>query len=227
MFIPDYPAFKIDDHLVISDLHLGITRAFYFSGFSLPSQLNKLIKSLNDLKKRTKTKNLVIAGDIKHTIPTISWQELKELPELLKKIKFKDIILVKGNHDGNIERIVNDIDNVSVKKSFTVGDYFISHGHRKITTKKENILIGHNHPAIRLKDKMGAHYVLQCWIKGKITLNSKKHNLIVMPAFNPLSGSSLVNNKEFIGPLAKKLTKSAEIHLLDGTFMGQLSDLVK
>jgi uncharacterized protein len=224
MFVTNYPAMHLEDYLIISDLHLGITKDIYHAGISLPSQVNDLCERLKKLKKITKAKNLVIVGDVKHNIPNISRQEIKEFPEFFKALKFREVILVKGNHDGNIEKLAKDLKNVSVRKSFSIGDYFLSHGHRKVTTKKENIIIGHNHPGVKMEDRMGAFYILQSWVVGKINLEGRKYNLIIMPAFNPLSGCSIVNKNEFIGPLAKKL-KNPDIYLLDGTYLGNIKNL--
>ena len=162
---------------------------------------------------------------MKHSIPAISWQEMKEVPEFLSLLGFERVILVKGNHDGNIENLVKGLDNVTVRKSFSIGDYFLTHGHRKIRTKKPNIVIGHNHPSVKLKDRMGAYYTLQGWLIGKIRLEIG-HRLILMPAFNPLSGSCIVNGSEkFIGPLAKNLSAISDVYLLDGTHLGKAKDL--
>lgn len=225
MFVANCPAMHLKDYLVISDLHLGITRELYKAGFSVPSQVKFLSGRLMKLKKITKAEKLVIIGDVKHNIPAISWQEMKELPEFLSLLSFEKVILVKGNHDGNIENLVNGLDNVTVRESFSVGDYFLTHGHRKIRTRKPNIVIGHNHPSVKLKDRMGAYYTLQCWLIGKIRLETW-HKLILMPAFNPLSGSCIVNGSEkLMGPLAKNLSASSDVYLLDGTHLGKVKEL--
>ncbi len=221
VFVANYPAMHLYDYLVISDLHLGITRELYRSGFSLPSQMKSLLGSIRELKKITGAENLLVIGDVKHNIPGISWQEMREVPEFFSSLDFSKIILVKGNHDGNIERLVKDLGSVTVRKSFTVKEYFFTHGHRKISTKKENIVMGHNHPCVRLKDRMGAYYTLPCWVIGAMG----KKRVILMPAFNPLSGFSVVNADGFLGPIAKHLTNSSGVYLLDGTYLGKIKDL--
>ena len=221
MFVTDHPAMKIGDYLVIADLHLGITRELWKSGISLPSQAKPLAERLNRLKKLTKTKNLVIVGDVKHSIPRISWQEMREVPEFLSLLEFGKIILIKGNHDGNLERLITDR-RISVKKSFVIGSYFLTHGHRKAATKKPVIVIGHNQPHMRFVDAIGNSYSVPVWVVGGIKLRAGK--LIIMPAFNELAGSSIVNESAFIGPVAKKL-RNANAFLLDGTDLGKISSL--
>jgi uncharacterized protein len=230
MFVYGQPALFIEDYLVISDLHLGISREIYLAGISLPSQIDRLSERLNELKKQTKTKKLIITGDFKHNIPNISYLERKEVPELLTKLKFKEIIIVKGNHDGMIENLVTGIKNVKVKPHFTVGDYYFTHGHRKAKTTKKNIVIGHNHPGIKFRDRFGAIYVEPCWVLGKVKLEKngkttpKEKNLIIIPAFNELSGKQPVNDSEFMGPIAKRIKEPRAI-LLDGTDLGEIKDL--
>jgi putative SbcD/Mre11-related phosphoesterase len=220
MFITNEPALFIKRVLVIADLHIGITRDLYDSGVSIPSQVQKMVDRIHKLKKISKTNELVILGDVKHKVPGISWQELKEIPDFLSLLKFRKITIVKGNHDGNIEKMIPDKEKVKVKKSFTVGDYFLTHGHRNANTKK-NIIIAHNHPHIRFRDKLGALYTEPCWVIGKFETSS---DLIIMPAFNELCGATLVNKDALLGPIAKKIIKP-HVHLLDGTDLGALKDL--
>jgi putative SbcD/Mre11-related phosphoesterase len=225
MFITGYPALRINDYLVISDLHLGITRELYEKGVSMPSQLSKIIDRIHKIKKISRAKKLVLLGDTKHNIPGISYQELKEIPMFLEKLRFESIILVKGNHDGNIEKLIPASlkSRVKVKKSFVIGDYLLTHGHRNVKTDK-NIIMGHNHPHVRFVDKLGAKYIEPCWVMGKY----KKRKIILVPTFNELCGASIVNSREkFLGPIAKKIKKSsAKIFLLDGTYLGYIKDLM-
>src|SRR3989344_9139308 len=224
MFITSYPALRINDYLVISDLHLGITRELYERGVSMPSQLSKIIDRIHKIKKISGAKKLVLLGDTKHSIPSISYQELKEIPDFLSKLKFDSIILIKGNHDGNIEDLIplSLKGKVKVKKSFVVGDYLLTHGHRNVKTKK-NIIMGHNHPHIKFTDKLGASYIEPCWVIAK----NKQQKIIIVPTFNGLCGASLVNKKgKFLGPIAKKIRKSnAKVFLLDGTYLGYIKEL--
>jgi hypothetical protein len=221
MFIVGKPAIVIGKTLVIADLHIGITRELYESGISMPSQVRKMISRIHELKKITKAQELVIAGDIKHKVPGISWQEIREIPEFLTALKFKKITIVKGNHDGQIEKMIpaEIKGNVKVRKFVIIGDYYITHGHRKANTKK-NIIIAHNHPHVRFRDKLGALYTESVWVRGSLD----KKELIIMPAFNELCGATVINRDKLLGPIAKKIRK-AHAYLLDGTDLGLIGDL--
>ncbi|MBI2075807.1 MAG: metallophosphoesterase [Candidatus Aenigmarchaeota archaeon] len=222
MFVTGYPAMKLGRHLVVTDLHIGIAKELYEAGVAIPSQIKSFSERLNKLKDITKTTNLVILGDVKHSIGT-GFLEAKEIPEFFELLKFRKVIITKGNHDGNIEKLAGK--NVSVRKSFIVGDYLLTHGHRNIKTDKKRIVIGHNHPHVRFTDELGAVYIAPCWVRGKIDGKT----LIIVPSFNELSGMMVVNDKRyerFNGPIAKKLNKnSAHAYLLDGTDIGRIGDL--
>ncbi len=222
MFIVGKPALVIGKALVIADLHIGITRALYESGISMPSQVRKIADKIHELKKITKAKELVIAGDVKHKVPGISWQEIHEVPEFLAALRFKKITIVKGNHDGQIEQLIPDElkARVKVRKAVALGDYCVTHGHRKTNTNK-NIIIAHNHPHVRFRDKMGATYTEPVWIKGELP---DKKEIIIIPAFNELCGATIVNRDKLLGPIAKKIRK-AHAYLLDGTDLGLIEDL--
>ncbi len=235
---------KKEKYLLIGDLHLGLTSEWRRKGVSAYSQVKDFIKKISEMKKQTKASHLVLIGDVKHKVTGISWQEEREIPEFLSLLEkmFKKVIIIKGNHDGHIEKLVKMTDlsksakskenKIRVVKSLVIGDYFITHGHRNIKTKKPNIIIGHNQPSVRFKDRIGAYYVMQCWVVGKLKITGKnpakgkEQELIIIPAFNPLSGSTVVNKNELLGPIAKHLDRStAHVFLLDGTDLGTIKDL--
>jgi len=233
-FIRGFPALGIGGYLVVADIHLGITREIYEAGVSLPSQVTSFVKRLKRLEKDTRTKRLVLLGDVKHKVPGISWQEHQELPEFLEHLDFEEIIIVKGNHDGKIEQMIPPRlkKKVKVKRGLSIGEYYFTHGHRHVNLTSprgraiRTIVIGHNQPAIIFEDAMGARYIEPVWVRGNLGGRYKNHEVVIMPAFNELRGHALVNRGRFIGPIAKALnSKSARAFLLDGTDLGTLASL--
>lgn len=227
-FIRDYPALKLGNWLVAADLHLGITREMYEAGVSLPSQVRAFVKRLRELQKKTKTSKLILLGDVKHKVPGISRQEGQELPEFLEKLEFEEIVIVKGNHDAEIETMipVQLKPKVKIKSGLSIGDYHFTHGHRHVKTKAKTIVIGHNQPAILFQDDFGVRYLEPAWVRGPLRGPYRGHELIIVPAFNELRGHALVNRNKLIGPIAKSLnTKAAHAFLLDGTDLGTLVSL--
>ncbi len=246
MFIMNQPAMIVEHnseiYLIIADLHIGTTSELKKKGIVIPSQIRPFVKKIQELKKLIKAKILIINGDLKHKVPGISWQEEKEIPEFLKHLSklFKKIIIIKGNHDGWIEKLVSKKarKNICVKKFFVVGNNYLTHGNMKVdkhnlkSGKIQTIIIGHNQPHVKFRDKF-AKYIEPCWVRGSYNepadrqaVSKNKIKLIIMPAFNPLCGASLVNVQPLIGPIAKNIDKkTAHIFLLDGTDLGTISDL--
>ena len=233
MFVMNEPAIVIKDCLIIADLHIGLAKEIYDAGIQIPSQTEKFARKLNALRKRTKAKKLVILGDMKHRVLGLSFLEKREIQKFLSLVEFPHIIIVKGNHDGFIEKAIlpEMKSRVSIRKSLVIGGCMLTHGHRKIKSSKRTTIIGHNHPKIKFVDDLGAIYIEPVWIRGRLKDGKK---IIIMPAFNDLSGSMVVNDPKFsdkehrgfMGPIAKDIIKeSARVYLLDGTYLGYLKDL--
>lgn len=235
------PALLLENKiLLIADLHIGLENEIYRSGITVPSQLDKIQKRIDKLIKTTKAKHLVLLGDIKHQVPTISWQEHREIPKFLEHFKIR-VSIVKGNHDGNIERLAPaDID-VYEPQGFKLGDFLLLHGQAwpdKKFLDAKYLVMGHVHPAVEFWTG-NFRSIEPCWlkceinkkeIKKKYKTESKLEQGIVMPSFNHLIGGMAFNSKEFkpLGPLLKNNVlkwKNSDVYLLDGTYLGGLLSL--
>lgn len=235
------PALLLENKiLVVADLHIGIEHEIFESGITIPSQVEKIQERIDRLLKQTKAKHLIILGDVKHQVPHISWQEYKEIPKFLEHFKIK-ISIIKGNHDGNIERLAPPEIDIYDPQGFKVNNFLLTHGQAwpflgDLDT--EYIIMGHVHPVVEFWTE-NFRSIEPCWLKCKIDnerLFEKykiKTNLkqgIIMPAFNHLIGGMAFNSKDFepLGPLLKNEIlkwKNAEVYLLDGTYLGNLKDL--
>lgn len=227
--------------LVISDTHLGIEYEIYKSGITIPSQVERIEKRIDHLIKITKAKHLIILGDVKHQVPSISWQEYREIPIFLEHFKNVKISIVKGNHDGFIERLSPKYIDIYESQGFKLNNVLLTHGQAwpdKKDLNAEYLIIGHVHPAIQfLVEKFRT--IEPCWLKcevdnkklkEKFKIKTKIKQGIIMPAFNHLIGGMAFNSKDFepLGPLLKNEVlrwKDSEVYLLDGTLLGRLKDL--
>ncbi len=228
MFLTNQPALVVDGWLCIADLHLGITRELFEAGVRLPSQVKDFVERIHKLKKDAKATGLILLGDVKHKVPGISYQEMREIPEFLESLKFKKIVLVKGNHDAEIERVIPSHikGKVVVRKSFRVGDFLFTHGHMNVKTPAKTIVIGHNQPGVMFRDAVKATYIEPCWVRGPLKGKYKGKELIIVPAFNDLRGHGIVNKDGMMGPIAKHVDpKETHAYLLDGTDLGTLAQL--
>lgn len=214
-------ALKIGRTLVVADLHLGYEFAMAKEGFYLPRVFHEVVGDLKSLIEREKPKRLVIDGDLKHSfIP--EWRERKELRVFAEEITpaVDEVILVRGNHDvGTLW--LREL-GIEIVEEFEVGDWKLVHGHKLV--EGERFIIGHEHPAIRLRDEVGA------LIKIPVFLMSNE--LIVLPAFSPWAyGNDVL--REIVSPFlrARELKEARVIaplgdELLDFGTLEKLSEVL-
>ncbi len=195
----DYPALLILGRkrvLVVADLHIGI------GGFFDKS----LLVELKRLYFNCGADELVIAGDFKHSI--VSKKEAEVLEMLKKDV---ELVLVKGNHDGNLDGL----------REYEVGNVCIIHGHLKPVSSKKNLVMGHAHPAVFI-DKGIKERV---WLEGSAEINDKRREITVLPAFNDVCASTALNVEKAPGILRKINLSNFKATMLDGTFLGELCTL--
>ena len=213
-FITGKPAMAIGKKLVIADLHLGFEK--HIKGLNIRSQTGKLADETAKLLEENSCKELIILGDLKHSI-TVQ-PDVKEALAFTEKLKEKaDITLVQGNHDGALQNYL-DVKVVG-GKGFRKGKYYFMHGHAEPGKNAENsfIITSHIHPAVEFKDSLGGKAVEKAWLKGK--------NAVIMPAFNPLIGGLDVR-KNSLGVISKYADKKElAIYLLDGLYIGKVKEL--
>lgn len=247
-FIKNYPALFIEEIgvLVIADLHIGIEYELYESGINIPFQIKQTTEAIESLIKKTKAKKLVILGDLKHKVPGMSWQELKDIPSFLDRLSSKvEVLICKGNHDDQIEKIVPETVKVCGTKGFKIKKFGFLHGHTWPSAELmscDYLIASHMHPTVQFKDKFGYKIIEPVWIKGKIDQEKIKKRyklkktgkleIIIVPAFNRLLGGTSVNvqrkNDELLGPLLKNDfvdIDNSELYLLDGTYLGKLKNI--
>ncbi|MEM2108972.1 MAG: metallophosphoesterase [Candidatus Odinarchaeota archaeon] len=239
--------------LCIADLHLGIETTFIERGINVTPQSEWLAENILSIAEKVNATELLIVGDLKHNIPINTVLEAIHIPEFLNALASNlKVTVIPGNHDTGLKKIIPG--NIHLERStgmivnlegVKVG--FV-HGHSKPCAQIFNtdiLITAHTHPAIRLIDRLYKTFIEPVWVTTKlITANLKnlvddlllQDNIvntktIIMPAFNPLITGSPVNtgkNNPFLGPLQKPQfidVKNAEIHMLDGTYLGTLKDL--
>ncbi len=230
-------ALLLGEHLIIADLHLGLEQEFAQRGAIIPSQHEKMLKSIVRLLAATGAKNLVILGDLKHGIPHTTVQEYREIPELVNVIsKRASVSIIKGNHDGDLEKL---LPRTKILRSLGIGSVLLAHGHTALEEKEfahDYIILGHNHPCIEFRDELGRSTKESAWLRAKLRRDfleqlglQKSPQIIVMPAFNELiSGTPLNSSEELLGPLFRRKfidVENARVYLLDGTLLGRVKKL--
>lgn len=236
--VENTPALYMEEKklLVIADLHIGIEYELWESGISIGTKTENMIKSVIDLIYETGAQKLLILGDMKHSIPSTPKMEIREIKRFIDEINRKvEILLVPGNHDGNMSTIAGDSIEILSSSGIIFGSTGFAHGHRwprEDLMKCKTLVLAHTHPTFSIKDKFGYKFVERCWVLAKPdTERLKKRyteiklkNIIIMPAFNPLCGGISVNEEGFIGVVEDVVDRTnMEIFLLDGTYIGQIN----
>ncbi|AFL94995.1 hypothetical protein containing phosphoesterase domain [Thermococcus cleftensis] len=208
--------------LVIADLHIGFEESMAREGNYVPNLLDRLIQEVLAVVKKERPKRLIIDGDLKHSFVPFR-REREELERFFDALEGEvdEIIVVRGNHDPGIlwlrERGVEIVDRLEV------GGWTLVHGHR--LEEGERFIIGHEHPAIRLRDEVGASVKVPAFLWGE--------RLIVLPAFSPWAYGNDVT-RERVSPFLQKFGTSklrvlvpVEGELLDFGELGRLAKILK
>ncbi len=238
--IPNEPALLIKEKeiLIVADLHMGIERELWEKGLQVASQTKSMIKRLISLFKKYHPHEIILLGDIKHNIPTSTIQERTDVKRFLETIQsYGTIHILPGNHDGNINKLLKPNILLHPSDGCVIENIGFIHGHRwpkEEIMQCKYVILAHTHPTIMLTDRLGYKTYDSCWLRGKCIKSifeeryhsSNNPNIIVMPAFNPLSGGIAVNCEPIIGPFKKIIdVKNADVYLLDGSSLGKVRDI--
>jgi uncharacterized protein len=226
--------------LVAADLHLGLEYELWLGGVCIPSQTEIILKRLLGYLAEIKPDRLLLLGDIKHNIPRSSWQEKKEVPDFLRRLSDAiKVEIVPGNHDGNLADMAPQGVQVHSSTGFVLDGVGYFHGHAwpdKRIIKADQIVAGHLHPSVRLRDLLTNSLSYPVWARAHFLPKIIEEHygfvsnaeMIIMPAFNHLCGGLPLNDScdDLRGPL---LTMSdldrMRLNLLDGTDLGLLGDV--
>jgi putative SbcD/Mre11-related phosphoesterase len=245
-FITGEPALLSGRTLFLSDIHVGIENGYRKSGINMPSQTGKLLSRIESLLQKTRASKLLLIGDIKHKVPGKSRQEARELPAFLQRLAEKaELHIVPGNHDGGIAEFIPKGVKLYPTQGGLFGNIYVSHGHTwpdPSFLQAKHLLMSHSHPLFEFRDRLGYRWGERVWIKANLDPRKIRARypeakalpeLILMPAFNPLSGGIPVNRKipkgeekKHISPILKSAKmRTAKIYMLDGTYLGELGKL--
>lgn len=251
--IPDEPAAVADlgddRALVIADYHAGIEDALrYENGVEVESRAGKRRERVHGLLDRTATDRLVVLGDFMHSIGGPGGAERGEIEVLLESLSVP-VTIVKGNHDGDVESIVErarsprtpgSVPDVTVTPGggCRLGDVGFVHGHSWPSAEvlgAHTVCVGHEHPCVRLTDSVGGSRVEPVWLRGRLDRGAfagrieawNDPGLVVFPAFNDLTGGTWINiaGQEFLCPFLPEGLDDGEAYLLDGTRLGSYGEV--
>jgi len=236
--VNNYPALIIEGkekYLVITDLHLGfegnLSQNNIFLGKN--TSVSESIKEVEKILVKTKPDSLILLGDIKSGIKSITNTEWNTIPTFFEIIKKRiDVTVIPGNHDANIEKLIPRGITLASSKGIVIENMLLTHGH---TMPSENfshvnkIIMGHLHPVFFEEKSL---------LNGKrvwVSLKSKKQKIFpsrtgeleitILPSFNKYFYATQKKlYKKSISPIIKKMDViEAKIVTLDGTIIGNES----
>jgi hypothetical protein len=261
-FVTGEPAAMLPGRmLVITDLHIGAEHSMRQAGLRMPSQTPALLERTLAMVRKAKARRLVILGDVKHRIPGLSMQERREVPAFLNRLAdepgLDSVEVVPGNHDGGLEGLAPDTV-LHPSSGFMHGRFYLTHGHTWPSPdflRAGHVLMGHNHPLIEFRDRLGYVWRERVWIRAELKKGPVEERygkvaglpeVVVMPTYNDVSGGRALNGRKWrgrrgrakvgegprrdghalMGPLGRAVKMStAKAYMLDGTYLGRLSGL--
>jgi len=182
--------------VVIGDLHLGYERALEGEGIYLPRVNTHSIRdSLNRIICGYEPKRIVLLGDIKHDFSRAPYECRLEIIKLMRMLTdAADVTVVKGNHDNFLENVLADI-GMEVLEHTDIGGFRLEHGHMDSGVRP--VIIGHEHPSVKISDGMNGNVKLQCFLHSE-------EGIIVIPPFSPFSSGTDLSEEQFMSDACKK-----------------------
>jgi hypothetical protein len=238
-FVKGSPALLIKKErvLVVGDLHIGMHLKLRESGIYFQNATQKMAKSLLEAYEGSGARGIVLLGDVKESITSPRFAEYKELKLFFDALSGIEMRIVKGNHDGGLERVLESMGfGIPVEREVRIGGVALTHGNSwpsAMAMLSRYIVVGHGHYALMrggMREKI--------WLVSKVTKRaSKKYvhynrnaTLIVAPSFNSLiTGSALSERAEGYLPLLKNGFfdfKSSKVYGLDGRLAGRVKKLI-
>ena len=236
--VPFYPALMIQGEqksLVVTDLHLGFEDNLSLNNISVGKNTTTLetIKEIEKILDMTQPDSIILLGDIKSGIKSITKSEWKDVPLFFEKINEKvNVILVPGNHDASIQQLIPKEITLVSSKGIIVDDLLLTHGH---TMPSENfshvnkIVMGHVHPVFfQEKSLINGKRVwvsLKCKKQKIFPSKSGELEITIIPSFNKYFYATQKKfYKKAISPILERMdVLEARIVTLDGTIIGNES----
>lgn len=235
--IQSHPALVLENtsrYLVVTDLHIGFENTLVANDIFVESTtiIYELLDELRKIIKSEQPDSLILLGDIKAGIDSISKIEWQTVPLFFEIAKEIDTILIPGNHDGAIQKLLPDNVKITSSSGIVLEDTLLTHGH---TLPSENlshvnkIIMGHVHPVFFNEGSVLDGQ--RVWVsikteKGKIFPSSQGEiEIIIVPTFNKYFYASHKRYKKSISPIIERIKKfySAKIVTLDGSIIGNES----
>jgi len=182
---------------VVSDVHIGLAETLYRQGLHFPlHEEETLLERFTAVLDRFEPAIFVLDGDIFHAFDRVSRETKEAFSRILATLRAEcEVVLVTGSHDTMLPSVAG-----GTVDRYDRGGYTVVHGDREVDDHG-TLIIGHDHPAIEIDMAR-----FPCFLYGERVVRGK--DLIVMPAFNPLSPGVVVNyarGRDFLSPILHRV----------------------
>lgn len=233
--------------VAIADLHIGHEYSLLKKGVTVKSRVDEILRDISDIVLQEKPYRLVIVGDLKDELFRTGPGTEHQLRRFFSKICsiVGKVTLIKGNHDGQIEALLQGEVELIGPKGGMFHDVGFFHGHAwplPDVMECPLVVTAHNHPTFGsiLGGEKDYHY--PCWIRGKWDAEAVKAHypgtdpekvsvgeIIVLPSFTKIGKGVVVNRgTSFLGPVLSNGLMDigrSKAYLMNGTELGGLNDL--
>jgi metallophosphoesterase superfamily enzyme len=109
-----------------------------------------MLEELRHLIKSNQLDGVILLGDVKSTIRSISKQEWNQVPEFFRILSgHASIYVVPGNHDTYVRFLIPQNINIMSVKGMVMEETLLAHGHTMPSSARSSIkriVMGHIHP---------------------------------------------------------------------------------
>ncbi len=210
--------------LVAADLHLGYAWAHRHAGQLLPiSAPDDTIGRLTELISEYEPQQLVLLGDIVHRavpVPAIR-EELQSLAALCDSVQVR---WIAGNHDRNLALLLQGfgLSGIEIEPQLVLGGHLLTHGDQEDRSAAARLLaqldpgegwliMGHEHPAIHLHDRVTTSVKCPCFLTGS--------RILILPAFSSWAAGTNIRSTPFLSAFARETIFSHAYAILAGRIL--------
>jgi metallophosphoesterase superfamily enzyme len=199
-----------------------------------------MLEELRGLIKSNQLDGVILLGDVKSTIRSISKQEWNQVPEFFRILSgHASIYVVPGNHDTTVRVLVPQNINIMSVKGMVLEGTLLVHGHTMPSSARasiKRIIMGHIHPVFsRCNSVLNGRRI---WLYLKVRRETifpgtvGTLDIIIVPAFNKdVPGMMNKRDAKSISPIIKRALQSNAIEqalavTLDGSIVADDGNVV-
>jgi len=178
------------------------------AGVAIPRrQKGVMLERLGRLLDRYDPEKVIVDGDFKHEFSRNLEEEWKDVQDVLDFLYKRTVpVLVRGNHDNYLMQILSK-KGLDLHRKIELGGFTFVHGHDDPGVSGP-LVLGHEHPAVKLRDELGATFSLPAFVV--------EPDLILLPAFSPLALGVDVTEQPKMSPLLRDRDLSgARVYAID------------